>query len=216
MIATGLSILIVTDNAADDVGTCLSLVTESRIGRGCEVIVIDNASIDGTPELIAARFPEVRLIAQGENHGVSGAHAIGFAASRGAYLLLLSPDVLLTDPDAVAAMAARLDAHPDLGAIGARPDGGHRAGDAGGWRGVCVMMRREAVFAIGGLDGEGIGWRGRLEDAGWRVGDLPDVAARCLRGGSAGNGDQSVFSTSPSIHSGCVSPTERPTSLSPL
>lgn len=231
--AIGLSILVVTHNAAHDIGTCLSLLTESRIGRGCEVIVVDNASTDGTPELIAARFPEVRLIAESVNHGFAGANAIAFCASRGTHVLLLNPDAFLTDPGAVAALADHLDAHPEVGAVGARltyPDGSHQVGDAGfeprplsvlvhalglsgrlglrglylsgrdaraagpaavGWLcGACVMMRREAAAAIGGLAsplflyGEDIDWGCRLGDAGWRVVYLPQVAVVHLQGGS--------------------------------
>lgn len=134
MAATGLSVIVVTYNAAADIGICLTLLTESRIGRSCEVIVVDNASSDGTPDLVAARFPEVRLIAEPVNHGFAGANAIGFAVARGAYVLLLNPDAFLTDPEAVAGMAAHLDAHREVGAVGARliyPDGSHQVGDAG-------------------------------------------------------------------------------------
>lgn len=130
----GLSILIVTYNAGADIDTCLALLAASRIDRPYEVIVVDNASGDGTPERIAAGWPEVRLIAETRNHGFAGANALAYAACRGATILLLNPDAYLRDPRAVAAALAHLDAHPAVGAVGLRlvfEDGRHQVGDAG-------------------------------------------------------------------------------------
>ncbi|WP_375464278.1 glycosyltransferase family 2 protein [uncultured Methylobacterium sp.] len=228
-----LSILIVTYRSGADIDTCLALLTASRIERAYEVIVVDNASGDGTPERIAARWPEVRLIAETRNHGFAGANAVAYAACRGATILLLNPDAYLRDPHAVAAALAHLDAHPDVGAVGLRlvfEDGRHQVGDAGfeprplsvavhaaglsglfGLRGLYLsgrqaraggpvavdwlcgaflMLRREAVEAIGGLSsplflyGEDVDWGCRLRDAGWRVAYLPDPAVVHLQGGS--------------------------------
>lgn len=230
-----LSVLIVTHKPGADIDTCLALLKASRIDRPYEVIVVDNASGDGTAERIAAAWPEVRLIAETRNHGFAGANALACAASRGATILLLNPDAYLRDPNAVAAALAHLDAHAQVGAVGLRlvfADGRHQVGDAGfeprplsvavhaaglsgrfGLRGVYLsgrqatapgpiavdwlcgaflMLRREAVEAIGGLSsplflyGEDVDWGCRVRDAGWRVDYLPDPAVVHLQGGSGG------------------------------
>ena len=129
-----LSILIVTFDAGEDIAICLRLLRASRIDRPYEVIVVDNASRDGTPQRIAKDFRWVRLIAERENHGFAGGNALAFAEARGDAILLLNPDAFLRDPGAVAALLAHLDAHPAVGAVGPRltfPDGTHQVGDAG-------------------------------------------------------------------------------------
>ncbi|TXM71356.1 glycosyltransferase [Methylobacterium sp. WL12] len=228
-----LSVLVVTYKSGADVDTCLALLAASRIDRPYEVIVVDNASGDGTAERIAAAWPDIRVIAETTNHGFAGANAIAYAAARGDAILLLNPDAYLRDPDAVAVALAHLDAHPQVGAVGLRlvfEDGRHQVGDAGfeprpltvavhaaglsgrfGLRGVYLsggqarapgpvsvdwlcgaflMLRREAVEAIGGLSsplflyGEDVDWGCRVRDAGWRVEYLPDRSVVHLQGGS--------------------------------
>lgn len=130
----GLSVLIVTYDPGGDIETCLRLLRASRIDRPYEVILVDNASGDGTPRRIADAFPWVRLIAERENHGFAGGNALALSKARGAAILLLNPDAFLRDPGAVAAVLAHLDAHPAVGAVGPRltfPDGTHQVGDAG-------------------------------------------------------------------------------------
>ncbi len=129
-----LSVLIVTYNTGADIETCLQLLAASRIDRPYEVILVDNASSDGTPERVARGFPWVRLIAERTNHGFAGGNAVALAAARGETILLLNPDAFLRDPEALATALAHLDAHPDVGALGPRlifPDGRHQVGDAG-------------------------------------------------------------------------------------
>ena len=129
-----LSVLIVTYDAGADIATCLELLRASRIDRPYEVILVDNASRDGTPQHIGADFPWVRLIAERANHGFAGGNALAFGQARGDAILLLNPDAFLRDPGAVSAALAHLDAHPEVGAVGPRltfPDGTHQVGDAG-------------------------------------------------------------------------------------
>ncbi len=134
MTSIALSVLIVTHEPGEDIATCLALLRASRIGRPYEVIVVDNASRDGTPQRIARAFPWVRLFAERENHGFAGGNALAFARARGAAILLLNPDAFLRDPGTVAAAMAHLDANLGVGAVGPRltfPDGRHQVGDAG-------------------------------------------------------------------------------------
>jgi GT2 family glycosyltransferase len=134
MSGIGLSVLIVTYNAGSDIDTCLRLLSESRLDRPHEVILVDNASTDGTPERIARDFPWVQLIAERTNHGFAGGNAVALGHARGEAILLLNPDAFLREPEALAAALAHLDAHPEIGALGPRltfPDGAHQVGDAG-------------------------------------------------------------------------------------
>lgn len=90
-----------------------------------EVIVVDNASPDGSAELVRSEFPEVRLIANSENLGYAKGNNQAIQASSGRYILLLNPDTEVP-PGALERLVAYLDAHPDTGAVGVRllnPDG---------------------------------------------------------------------------------------------
>jgi GT2 family glycosyltransferase len=90
-----------------------------------EVIVVDNASTDGSPDMVRSEFPDVRLIANDRNCGFTAANNQGLAQSHGQYLLLLNPDTEVVG-DALATMIGYMDAHPEVGALGPRlryPDG---------------------------------------------------------------------------------------------
>jgi len=122
-----LSVVIVNWNVRELLRRCLrSVLASGRLGGlAMEVIVVDNASSDGSAEMVREEFPEVRLIANEENLGFTGANNQGIAASRGRYLLLLNPDAEVLG-DALGAMVDYMDAHPDVGALGPmllNPDG---------------------------------------------------------------------------------------------
>ena len=92
-----LSVVIVTHRTPTDVRNCLVTLTTGGGMRGLqsEIIVIDNASSDGTAEMIRADFPQVRLIANDENQGFSRGNNQGIQAGRGRNILLLNPDTLV-------------------------------------------------------------------------------------------------------------------------
>ncbi len=95
-----------------------------RHGR-LEIIVVDNASADGSVEMVRAEFPRVRLIANVDNRGFPAANNQGIALARGRYVLLLNPDTEVVG-NALAAMVTYADAHPDVGVVGPQllnPDG---------------------------------------------------------------------------------------------
>ncbi len=138
-----LSVIIVTWNVRDLLRECLRSVVgsqepgarsqESTDGRlppaPCsltpEIIVVDNASRDGSADMVRTEFPGVRLIANAENLGFARANNQGIRASQGRYVVLLNSDTLVP-PGALAALVAFMDAHPDAGAVGPRllrPDG---------------------------------------------------------------------------------------------
>ena len=119
-----LSIAIVNWNTRDLLLQALESIFASP-GTSTEVIVVDNASADGSAEAVRSRFPQVTLIANTENVGYARGNNQAIGASRGAYILLLNPDVIL--PIAGLATAVMfMESHPDTGALGVRqvhPDG---------------------------------------------------------------------------------------------
>ena len=83
------------------------------------VVVIDNASRDGTAAAVRERFPSVRLVANAENVGFARACNQGARESRARYLLFLNPDATLA-PGSLGALAAILEARPRVGVVGPR------------------------------------------------------------------------------------------------
>ncbi|HEX4487710.1 MAG TPA: glycosyltransferase family 2 protein [Terriglobales bacterium] len=113
------STVIVVWNAMKYVVECLESL-ENCCRESCtEVIVVDNASTDGTPELIEKRFPWVKLIRNRENLGFAKANNIGIAMATGEYLSLVNSDVKFVQ-DCFTPMAAYMDEHQDVAMLGPR------------------------------------------------------------------------------------------------
>jgi len=82
-----------------------------------EVILLDNASSDGTAEMVRCEFPEVKLIETGANLGSTMAYNIGFDAAQGEYILLMDDDGLPATDTWIDDIVDRFEANPRLGAI---------------------------------------------------------------------------------------------------
>ena len=82
-----------------------------------EVIVVDNASSDGSAVMVATEFPWVRLVVNPDNRGFTRANNQGLALGHGRYVLFLNPDTEVVG-GALATMVSYLDAHPQVGALG--------------------------------------------------------------------------------------------------
>ncbi len=120
-----LSVLIVNWNVRELLRECLRSIERGRGDLEVEVIVVDSASSDGSAAMVAAEFPWVTLLPQGENVGFPRGNNIALAHARGDYLLLLNPDTVVLG-DALPALVAYLQAHPDVGVVGPQllnPDG---------------------------------------------------------------------------------------------
>ena len=118
-----LSIVIVSWNVRDLLQRCLISLRACHEPE-CETIVVDNASSDGSPDMVRRQFPQVKLIASESNLGFVRANNLGAAAGTGRYILLLNPDTEFLD--GIAAMVNYMDGHPDVGVLGPRllfPDG---------------------------------------------------------------------------------------------
>jgi N-acetylglucosaminyl-diphospho-decaprenol L-rhamnosyltransferase len=185
--------------------------------RGCELIVVDNGSSDGTPALVRERFPEARLIEQ-QNKGLGAGWNAGIEAAGGRWLLFLNADAWVVG-DGIAKLVQVLEREPEAAVVGPRlryPDGRLQrsvrgfptlwrlsteyfflrklapktkllnAFYGGGFRhdrkleaeflmGAALLVRREAIDEVGGLDerfflfSEEVDWCYRFRQAGWKV-----------------------------------------------
>jgi len=113
-----ISVVVVTWNAKRYVDECVRSLG-ANTDLPAEFIVVDNASTDGTPELIEQVLPKVRLIRNQENLGFAKANNIGIAQSRGKYLFLVNSDVTIPK-GCMSNLVAYMEANPDVGMTGPR------------------------------------------------------------------------------------------------
>ncbi|OSJ19126.1 hypothetical protein BST63_03915 [Bradyrhizobium canariense] len=156
--APDISIVIVSYNTRIMTLECIRSVLAQTTAVLYEVIVIDNASTDGSPEAIRANFPQVELITSQENLGFACANNIAAMRARGRRFLLLNPDTLILN-HAIDRLHEFADENPRLGIWGGRTvlsDGrlnpGSCWGDATLWSifcwatGLIYLKRSSAVF----------------------------------------------------------------------
>jgi len=118
------SVVIVSWNVHHLLRQCLRSVFDTQ-GLVLEVIVVDNASTDGSVDMVRREFPGVHLIANADNRGFPAANNQGIRVARGRYVFLVNSDAEVLG-DALAAMVAFADAHPEVGVVGPQllnPDG---------------------------------------------------------------------------------------------
>jgi len=113
-----LSVVIVNYNTRDLLRACLKSLRVSE-GVELEVIVVDNASSDGSAVMVAEEFPEMRLLAQATNTWFCGGNNIGSRAATGKYVLLLNPDTVVA-PDALKILVDFMETHPDYQGVTAQ------------------------------------------------------------------------------------------------
>lgn len=109
-----LSIIILTYDHLDDTSRCLQSLQPVMQCDDVEVIVIDNASVDGTPDYIARHYPQVRLTVNAVNRGVAAARNQGFAQARAEKIMILDNDTIV-NREAIEGMMRYLDSHPEVG-----------------------------------------------------------------------------------------------------
>ncbi len=114
-----LSIAIPSWNTRDLLDQCLESVFKGSDSLDREVIVVDNASSDGSADMVGARYPQVRLIRNRANLGFAGACNVAYRQSTGRYFMLLNSDTIVLD-DALKSLVEFMDQHPDAGAAGCR------------------------------------------------------------------------------------------------
>lgn len=219
-----LSLIIVSWNVKKLLAACLASVYEALAHRHLryEVWVVDNASSDGSTEMVRACYPQAQLLANRENKGFAAANNQAIAQAQGRFVLLLNPDTVIQH-DALDILVQFMEETPSAGMAGPRlvyPDGRFqhaafrfpslaqaffdffpvhyrllesslngrypRSMYAAGRPfaidhplGACMMVRRQAIDEVGGMDEEffmyceEIDWAMRLKRAGWGVYCVP-------------------------------------------
>ncbi|MGD2145986.1 MAG: glycosyltransferase family 2 protein [Anaerolineae bacterium] len=173
------SVIIPNWNGVEHIPSCLDSLRRQSF-EGFEVIVADNGSTDGSLALLGQDYPEVQVLALGENRGFTGACNAGIRSARGAYIALLNND---TEVDAgwLAVVVAAFERHPEAGMIASkmllfdRRDVFHTAGDfyrvngLPGNRGVWERdegQYDEEAFVFGACGGSAAYRRTMLEQVG--------------------------------------------------
>lgn len=114
-----LSVIVVSYNVRDLVCRCLESLRAELAGLDAEILVVDNASSDGTVEAIRRQFPEVRVLANDRNWGFGAANNQALRIATGQAVLFLNSDTELHS-GAITAMLGYLKAHPNVGVVGPR------------------------------------------------------------------------------------------------
>ena len=147
-----LSIIIVNYNVKEFIQNLLHSIVKATKRIEYEVIIIDNASNDGSVEFLREKFPEVKLIVNSVNRGFSRANNQGLSIAKGEYLLLLNPDTLLRE-DTLNNMIDFFNSNPGAGLAGCKilnPDGtlqlACRRSFPGPWTSFCKVTGLGSLF----------------------------------------------------------------------
>jgi GT2 family glycosyltransferase/lipopolysaccharide/colanic/teichoic acid biosynthesis glycosyltransferase len=147
-----LSIIIVNYNVKEFLQNLLHSISKSSDKITYEIIIIDNASSDGSVEFISEKFPHVNLIANNKNLGFSKANNIGMKLAKGKYILLLNPDTLISE-DTFEKMITFFEENPMVGLAGCKilnPDGtlqlACRRSFPGPWTSFCKVTGLSKLF----------------------------------------------------------------------
>ena len=120
-----LSVVFLNYNTRDLTRQALSSVLAAVEGLEVEIFVVDNASADGSADMVAEEFPQVKLIRNAANVGFAAGNNVALRQVTGEYALLINTDTIVRR-DALRTMVEFLDAHPEAGACGCKildPDG---------------------------------------------------------------------------------------------
>jgi N-acetylglucosaminyl-diphospho-decaprenol L-rhamnosyltransferase len=123
------AVIVVNWNTRELLAQCLESIQATSGGVDIETVVVDNASTDGSAEMVGASFPAVRVIKNPDNRGFARANNQAIAATTAPYVLMLNSDARLT-PGALQCLLERLTSTPRAGLVGARidnPDGSFQA-----------------------------------------------------------------------------------------
>ncbi|MGO8925739.1 MAG: glycosyltransferase family 2 protein [Limisphaerales bacterium] len=147
----GVSVIIVSWNAREFLLQCLDSISAQAGRYPLEVIVVDNASTDGSPEAVASRYPDVRLVRNSTNLGFAKANNLGVSVSSGRYLCLVNSDVKVL-PDCISRLVDYCEENPAVGMAGPRIWGGDGQlqrscrGFPSLWNIFCCALALDAMF----------------------------------------------------------------------
>jgi GT2 family glycosyltransferase len=114
-----LSLVVVNRNACIWLKQALNSLVDACKGIDYELFIVDNASTDGSLEMLQNNFPQVNVISNKANQGIAKASNQGLCKAIGEYILLVSPDTI-TVRDSIEKMIAFMDDHGDAGGLGVR------------------------------------------------------------------------------------------------
>ncbi len=189
-----ITIVFVVYNRREELRTSLrKMLVESDYGGEIDAIVVDNASEDGSADMVREEFPDVEVIQRGENIGAP-AWNDGFARARGDWVLISDDDCYLPADGFRRAMEAAAEHNADLVSFRVvstyDPNlvftDNYRTGLFSFW-GCSTLFRREVIQELGGYDPELFIWANELEltmrfyDRGYRHLHLPTVAAQHMK-----------------------------------
>jgi len=120
-----LSIIIVSYNVKEFLEQAIVSLIKSSQSIQYEIFVVDNASSDGSAELIRKRFPSIHLIANPDNKGFAAANNQALKLASGTYILLINPDTIVQE-DTIRIIQNFIETHPECGMVGCKilnPDG---------------------------------------------------------------------------------------------
>lgn len=161
------AVIVVSFNTRERTLACVRSVLEHPPAPSTEVVVVDNASADGSAEALEQGFPDVVVVRSGGNLGFARAVNLGVARSDAEHVLLLNPDTV-SPPGALAALTAFARAHPEYGLYGGRTfreDGELDPSSCWGaptpWSLACFALGLSTAFAGSAVfDPESLGsWR---------------------------------------------------------
>jgi GT2 family glycosyltransferase len=116
--APDVSVVIVSFNTREMTTRAVQALLHSKIARRLQIIVVDNASQDGTAKHLQKDFPDITVI-ESPNEGFAAGNNKGFESSLGKYFLILNPDTEVRE-DTIASCLSYLECHADVGALGCR------------------------------------------------------------------------------------------------
>lgn len=207
----GLCIIIVNYNTGQLLSHCLDSI-RAQGDRDCRVIVVDNASVDESLELVRTGYPEVRLIANDRNRGFAAANNQAIRETEAELLFFLNPDTELL-PGCLAEIRAFMEAHPEIGMAGpavVNSDGSHHPtvedsypgghytcgevddlpGDIAWLLGAALVARSQVITEVCGFDerfflyAEDIDLCLEIRKKNWSLGYIPTAKVLHLEGQS--------------------------------
>lgn len=147
-----LSIIIVNYNVKEFLQNLVHSLQKAVSKINHEIIVVDNASDDGSVEFIREKFPQINLIVNQTNLGFSKANNVALKAARGKFILLINPDTIVSE-DTITKMIEFLSEHTDAGLAGCKilnPDGSLqlacRRSFPGPWTSFCKVTGLSTLF----------------------------------------------------------------------
>lgn len=145
------SVIVLTHNTCNLTLRCLQEFTEDALLAGWQVLLVDNASTDGTITEVVAQFPQVEIIATEQNLGFAGGNNLGLTHARGEFVFLLNSDVLVRQA-VLAYLASYLASNPAVAAISPRlltADGQPQAFAFGGDPSILYLLQRGGHQLLG-------------------------------------------------------------------